>query len=185
MKRAIRLAALALALALLLVVALLLFPVWLLLLHHQVRAGRGAGFRCLPLFLARTVAAAAETMVRSEPPPGGWIAVARRADAYLCGFRSPRRWRTVALFFLLEFSPLLRLLPRLSLLDAGRRRAFVDGMFATNRGLAGLVSLSRQVVKIAYYSDPAIGLRLGHRAHGRRDRRRAARPPIPLEVVAH
>jgi hypothetical protein len=150
-------------------IALLLAPLWLPLLpfvlgwhRRQVRRARQQGLRALDASQARTIACIAEATM-PIPPPNGWMAVACNVDRYLAAVRSPRRWRTMLLLTLLEWAPLLRLRPPMSLQPTTKRRAFLEAHMATTHGLLAIPALARQLVRMGYYADADIAQRLGFR----------------------
>jgi hypothetical protein len=159
---------------LLAIAAVATLPLWLwfapfLLLagRRSRREGRARGLHVLTANQARTIAAQAEASLPVAPSEG-WAVVARNVDRYLAAVDSPRRWRTLALLTLLEWSPLLRLQAPLSRSPVPRRRAFLERHLATTHGLMALPSLARQLVRIGYYADAGISTAIGFRSMAKR-----------------
>lgn len=148
--------------AVLLASLLVLSPLWLPLspfaiwwMLRERRLGRAAGMAVLPRCFADAIRAGAEA-TQSEPPSGGWITVARNVDSYLRSIRSPRHWRTLATLGLLEFSPWLRLRPRLSRMPLQMRRNWIAKRLSTTRGLMAVPALARQLIRMGYYTDCSV-----------------------------
>jgi hypothetical protein len=146
-----------------------LLPVWLPLapfawwwITRERRAGRDLGLIVLPRFVAHSVMAYAEATL-PVPPRGGWRDVAERTDSYLAAVQSPRHWRSLMMLFVLEFAPCLRGRRRLSRMPLAARREWIQRHLSTTRGLMAVPALARQLVRMAYYSDPSIAAGLGFR----------------------
>lgn len=134
---------------------LLLTLPWLLVRGLGIRRRRAeAGLVSLPPFLARTVEAYAEAMVRAIPPGEDWSQVARNLDRFVASTRSPRIWRVRALLLLMEVAPLLVFERPFSLLGAAERRRFVDRHLVQPQGLFRLVAAGGQLVRLGYYTVP-------------------------------
>ena len=170
-------------------------PLWGVWLWLQRRSARQAGWRALLPIMAETLEAAAAAMVRGPAPDGGWVEVARRADTYLASIGLSRRWRAQLVVCALQILPLLTLQPPFTRMSPTARREFVARHLATTRGLFGLASLGRQMVRMGYYAAPgpqrAVGfLPVGQRRNLRADARsraltaRPAHVPLPPEAVA-
>lgn len=136
---------------------LVIVPAW----RRELRRARAEGIVVLPAFLVDTVVAAAEAMIADQPPPGSWRQVGLGVDRYLAAIDSPRRWRIVAVLVLLEFAPWLTLQRRLSKLAPAARANFVRRRLARTRGPFAIPGMARQLVRLAYYNDPAVGARIG------------------------
>jgi hypothetical protein len=132
---------------------LLLSPIWIVWLVVQQRRRRREGWRMLMPFMADTLAAAAEVIVRGEAPKHGWHAVARRVDAYLATMKLSRRWRAQLVVIAVQVLPLLTGRGPFTMLAVKRRQDFVDSRLCTTRGLFGLASLVRQMVRLGYYAE--------------------------------
>lgn len=152
-----------------LLLALVAMPLWLPLLPfvlwwlaRERRLGRARGLTCLPRFMARALSAYAEA-THVVPPPTGWKRVAHNVDSYLAAVHSPRHWRTFVVLALLEFSPCVRLRPRLSCMTLPARRAWIEKRLSTTRGLLAVPSLVRQLVRMGYYADASVARELGFR----------------------
>lgn len=174
------------------IAALLLLASPVLLLRAiQTRRRRGEpGSKILPPLLADTLAHYAAAMVRGPQPAGGWGAVARGVDRYLCATRSPRVWRIPALLVLMELAPLLAFQPPFRFLSPAARRRFVDRHLHAPRGLFRLVAAGGQLVRLGYYAQPEAAARMGcppvGRRTARRERRRGRLAPeaVAAEAVA-
>lgn len=159
-----------------LLLALVATPLWLPFvpfawwwLARERRRGRASGLSCLPQFMARTLSAYAEATL-IVPLPAGWHRVAVNVDGYLAAVRSPRHWRTFMMLALVEFSPWLRLRPRLSRMALPARQRWVAERLSTTRGLLAVPALVRQLVRMAYYADAGVARELGFRRMRERGR---------------
>lgn len=155
--------------ALVAVVALLALPLWLPLSpliyiwwRRKRKQARAKGLRVINMIQADAIVAHAEASL-PKAPADGWFAVARNIDRYLATVDSPRHWRSHAVLIALEFSPCLRLRAPLSRLPLEQRRAFLEDHLATTKGLLALPALSRQLIRMGYYTDPGIAQDLGFR----------------------
>jgi hypothetical protein len=163
--------------ALVAVAALLVSPLWLPLLPAGIlwwrrlrMQARAQGLQQLNALQARAIVAHAEATLPT-PPQDGWFAVARNVDRYFASVDSPRHWRSHAVLVALEFCPLLRGKAPLSKLPLARRRAFLEKHLSTTKGLLAIPALSRQLIRMGYYTDPGVAERLGFRTM--RERRTA------------
>jgi hypothetical protein len=139
---------------------LLTAPFWLVWLHRQRRGRAARGHRVLLPFQVATIEHYTIAMIRDDAAPGRAAGVARRIDSYLATVVSRRAWRLRLLVVLLEIAPLLRgRAPFGWMSDAGRRR-FVDRHLRVHRGLFGLLAKGKQLVRMAYYSDPVVQMEL-------------------------
>lgn len=154
-------------------ILILLSPLWILWYLREQRRRRRDGWKVLLPFMARTLAVTAEAMIRRAPPQDGWMTVARAADDYLAWIPLTRRWRAQLVVIGVQILPLLYLRAPLTWQSPERRRAFLDRTLTTTRGLAGLVSLSRQLARMGYYADRDVQERIGFREMGERARIRA------------
>lgn len=170
------------------VVALLATPIWLPLLpagwiwwRRLRRQARAQGLVALNMLQARAIAAHAEASL-PEPPQAGWFEVARNVDRYMAAVDSPRHWRSLAVLTSLEFAPLLRCQRPLSRMPVERRRAFLERHLSTTRGLLAIPALSRQLVRMGYYTDPGVAEKLGFRTM--RDRRKGSVAAVHAAAAA-
>ncbi len=159
-----------------LLLALVAMPLWLPFvpfvawwLARERRLGGEQGLACLPRFMAGALSAYAEA-THAVPPPAGWKRVAENVDRYLAAVHSPRHWRTFMMLALLEFSPCLRLRPRLSCMALPARQQWIAARLSATRGLRAVPSLVRQLVRMGYYADATVARELGFRCM--RDRAR-------------
>ncbi|MFT4514378.1 MAG: hypothetical protein ACI89X_000355 [Planctomycetota bacterium] len=155
--------------ALVAVVALLALPLWLpfsplvyIWWRRKRKHAQAKGLRVLNMIQANAIVAHAEASLPT-PPADGWFAVARNIDRYLATVDSPRHWRSHAVLVALEFAPCLRLRAPLSRLPLEQRRAFMERHLATTKGLMAIPALSRQLIRMGYYTDPGIAQALGFR----------------------
>ena len=160
--------------------ALLALPVWLPLSpfvyiwwRHKRKQARARGLLVINMIQANAIAAHAAASLPT-PPEGGWFVVARNIDRYLASVDSPRHWRSHAVLIALEFSPCLRLRAPLSRLPLAKRRAFLEQHLATTKALLAIPALSRQLIRMGYYTDPGIAQSLGFRTMQQRRRDTAA-----------
>ena len=163
--------------ALVALAALLVSPIWLPLLPagyiwwRRLRTqARAQGLRELNALQARAIVAHAEATLPAAPKDG-WFEVARNVDRYFASVDSPRHWRSHAVLVALEFCPLLRCQAPLSRLPLEKRRAFLEKHLATTKGLLAIPALSRQLIRMGYYTDAGIAESLGFRTM--RERRTA------------
>lgn len=175
--------------ALVALVALLALPLWLPLSpllyiwwRRKRKQARAKGLRVLNMIQANAIVAHAEASLPT-PPADGWFAVARNIDRYLATVDSPRHWRSHAVLIALEFSPCLRLQAPLSRLPLEKRRAFLERHLATTKGLLALPALSRQLIRMGYYTDPGIAQSLGFRTMQQR-RASAARTAASTDSIS-
>ena len=132
---------------LLLVLSPLIWWLW----ARDRRRGRALGFELMTASMGRTLGRTARAMLRGAEVDE--LAVARHADRFLARSKGPRTWRTLGMLIALEYLPLLRLHRPLSRMDDASANRFVDRHLATTRGLFGVISLVRQLVKIGFYGD--------------------------------
>lgn len=154
-------------LALALLGALLLAPLFLIVgpflwlwVRSELERRDREGWRVLWPSMARTIQSFAPIVLREEGSDNEWNSVARRVDDYLALVTGNRRWRTLALLFVLEFAPLLRGYAPLSRLSPARRQQFADRHLAAPRGIMRIVALSRQLVRIGFYGQKIATLRV-------------------------
>lgn len=155
--------------ALVAVFALLALPLWLpvsplvyLWWRKNHKRARERGLRVLNMVQANAIVAHAEASL-PIPPDDGWFAVAKNVDRYLALVHSPRHWRSHAVLVALEFAPCLRFQAPLSRLPLPKRRAFLERHLATTKGLLAIPALSRQLIRMGYYTDAGIAQQLGFR----------------------
>ncbi|MFK7739548.1 MAG: hypothetical protein AB8H80_04425 [Planctomycetota bacterium] len=166
-------------------VALLASPLWLPLAPFGYlwwrglgRRARAAGLSKINMLQANAIAAHAEASLPGAPPDG-WFQVARNVDRYLALVDSPRHWRSSAVLVALEFAPLLRFQRPLSKQPLAQRRRFLERHLATTTGLLAIPALARQLIRMGYYTDPAIAERIGFQTMSERRRRRPPQQARP------
>ena len=170
------------ALAVLLMSPLLivLSPVIWWIWARDRRRGRELGLELMTASMGRTLGRAARAMLRGADVDE--LEVARHADRFLARSKGPRTWRTLGMLIALEYLPLLTLQRPLSRMSDAAAERFVDRHLATTRGIFGVLSLCRQLVKIGYYGDMSRRGEFGFvpmkgRAGSRRSTDDAALPP--------
>lgn len=136
-------------------------PIWGVWLLWQIRQKKRQGYLYLWPFMAKTIARYAEAMIGEDPPPEGWIQVARRLDAYLDSYRSRRKWRLLLVAAGLEFVPVFAFRLPFSWMSLAGRRAFCMDKLRTSRGVWGKVAMGKQLIRLGYYCDERTYERMG------------------------
>lgn len=170
-------------------ILLLLSPIVIWRRIRSLRIARLKGYRQLDMTMVACLSSCADAMIRgSHESADGCLSateqdrVVREIDRFLDLGWSARTWRTKALILALEHAPRARFLPPFSRLSVAERRDFVDRHLSTTRGLFGVLSLSRQLVRIGYYCGENVQRALGFVPYAERGqlRSRPAKPVIPV-----
>jgi len=99
----------------------------------------------------RTLAAAAEVMLRGCPVPIGAAEVAANVERFLLRGRSRRAWRIRVLLTLIEWTPLLLLRGRFSHLSLEERARLVEERYVHGRYVWALCAKVKHLVYLGAY----------------------------------
>jgi hypothetical protein len=143
-------------------------PLWLGWYLWQRRGRRARNLRVLLPFMADTAVGYARVMISDDAPGGNWSKLARNLDDYIADTRSPRIWRLQLLLLIMQLAPMLRLRLPFTLLSEAARRDFIQRNLRHASGLMRIVSLGRQLLRLAYYAAPATHQRMGFVPFARR-----------------
>jgi hypothetical protein len=158
-------------------------PIWAPLLARQRRLAAARGLASLLPVQLRTLSRYAEAMTGTGESQEVWDRAALKIDAFLATHRSsPRAWRVPMMVLALEVAPIFTGRLPASWLPRASLRRFVAARLATTTGIWGRLALVRQLIRMAYYDDPALGDRIGYVPFERRAN--SARGPRPTPRVA-
>jgi len=174
----------------LLVVAAFDLGVGLVLMLCAVRAWRRReNLEFLRPVEYRALEALAELLVdvRSPGMPSAGD-VARHTDAHLAPIRAAKLWLFRGALFGTQLLPVFRLRPPMSEMEPGLRRTDLKQRFGyhplegvdDDRGrqiLQALIRISKQLVYVGYYNDPAVHPSIGYTPFSRRPARAFEDPP--------
>jgi choline dehydrogenase-like flavoprotein len=141
----------------------------------------------------RSITACAEVLVAGEPEELTAEDVAANVEKYLKQIRAHRRWLYRVVLFGIELTPLLTLLPPLSLLWPGDRRAFLVKHFQKppawppflKHAIMIMIRICQQLSFAGYYNDPRSWPSIGYTPFSARphDKPIPDPGPHPLHVI--
>jgi choline dehydrogenase-like flavoprotein len=140
----------------------------------------------------RSITACAEVLVAGEPEQLTAADVAANVEKYLKKIRAHRRWLYRVVLFGIELTPLLTLLPPLSLLEPDDRRAFLVKHFQKppawppflKHAIMIMIRICQQLSFAGYYNDPRSWPSIGYTPFSARPGKKPDEPgPHPLHVI--
>jgi choline dehydrogenase-like flavoprotein len=141
----------------------------------------------------RSITACAEVLVAGEPEQLTAADVAANVEKYLKKIRAHRRWLYRVVLFGIELTPLLTLLPPLSLLEPDDRRAFLVKHFQKppawppflKHAIMIMIRICQQLSFAGYYNDPRSWPSIGYKPFSERPREKPIPDPgpHPLHVI--
>lgn len=115
----------------------------------------------LPPRLVKTLVRLAPAVINPLEAPASWTTVAAQAERWLALLPEHARARVLRLLWLVEWAPLARGMPPVSSMTPEQAHRYVAGPLAATRGFWATLGRVRQLLRLAWYGDPARHAALG------------------------